>query len=409
MQLLFAATILLSAALMFTLEFMFAKIVLPQLGGSPSVWNTCLVFYQAALMAGYVYAHLSLKWLGPRRQSLFHVVLLCVACIGLPIGIAHGWTPPSEGNPIPWLLLLLTVCVGLPFFCISASAPLLQAWFGQCGGRSAKDPYFLYAASNLGSLAGLAAYPLLIEPRLTLELQKQWWSAGYGLLTVLFGLCAAAVWFAGRRGGGRGTGRGGCGPIGERGFADPRFPCADHAPPPPLVAGAGDCALGVVDGRHGAPFRRHAVDAVGMGHSAGAVSAFVHHGFRPLADPEVALAVADLPGRGTRRGGGHGLSRRAGNPRHPVHRRTPPGCLLSHCAGVSRGDGRRPAGKQRPDRVLPLDVGGRCRRRTALRLVAPLVFNSVMEYPLMLVAACLLRPLPRSTRYDRFGAGPIWR
>src|SRR5271157_5990171 len=127
MGLIFAATILLSAALMFIVELMFAKMVLPRLGGSPSVWNTCLVFYQTALMAGYVYAHLSLKWLGPRRQSLLHVVLLCVACISfLPmISVAQSWAPPSESNPIPWLLMLLTICVGLPFFCISASAPLL--------------------------------------------------------------------------------------------------------------------------------------------------------------------------------------------------------------------------------------------------------------------------------------------
>ncbi len=227
MGLIFAATILLSAALMFIVELMFAKMVLPRLGGSPSVWNTCLVFYQTALMAGYIYAHLALKWLGPRRQSLLHVVLLCVACVSLPIGVAQGWTPPGESNPIPWLLMLLTVCVGLPFFCISASAPLLQAWFSYCGGRSAKDPYFLYAASNLGSLAGLAAYPLLIEPRLPLALQARWWAAGYGLLTVLFAVCAAAVWIAGRR------------------------PAADGQPVVPSAgagAGAGEEAVPVVTG-----------------------------------------------------------------------------------------------------------------------------------------------------------------
>ena len=220
-QLIFAATILLSAALMFIVEPMFAKMVLPLLGGSPSVWNTCLVFYQTALMAGYLYAHFSLKWLGPRRQAVLHVVLLCVPWISLPIGVAHGWTPPSEGNPVAWLLMLLTVCVGLPFFCVSASAPVLQAWFAQCGGRSAKDPYFLYAASNLGSLAGLAAYPLLIEPHLPLALQTQWWTAGYGLLVVLFGLCAAAVWILpARPDSGRGAGRPvagqGCRSIGNR-------------------------------------------------------------------------------------------------------------------------------------------------------------------------------------------------
>ena len=138
MQVIFAATLLLSAALMFIVEPMFAKMVLPLLGGSPSVWNTCLVFYQAALMAGYIYAHLSLKWLGPRRQAVLHVALLCLPWIALPIGVAHGWTPPSESNPIPWLLLLLTVCVGLPFFCVSASAPVLQAWFAHCGGPRPK-------------------------------------------------------------------------------------------------------------------------------------------------------------------------------------------------------------------------------------------------------------------------------
>ncbi len=122
MGLIFSAAILLSAALMFIVEPMFAKMVLKLLGGSPSVWNTCLVFYQAALMAGYIYAHLSLKWLGPRRQAVLHVVLLSLALFCLPIRVASGWTPPAEGNPAAWLLLLLTVSLGLPFLCISASA-----------------------------------------------------------------------------------------------------------------------------------------------------------------------------------------------------------------------------------------------------------------------------------------------
>ena len=99
MGLIFSATILLSAALMFIVEPMFAKMVLPLLGGSPSVWNTCLVFYQAMLMAGYIYAHVSLKWLGPRRQAVLHIVLLSLAWISLPIAVAKGWTPPSESNP----------------------------------------------------------------------------------------------------------------------------------------------------------------------------------------------------------------------------------------------------------------------------------------------------------------------
>jgi hypothetical protein len=200
-QLLFAATILLSAALMFIVEPMFAKMVLPRLGGAPSVWNTCLVFYQAALMAGYIYAHLSLKWLGPRRQALLHVALICLPLCFLPIQIREGWTPPAGSNPVGWLLVLLSVCVGLPFLSLAASAPVLQTWFSQCGGRSAKDPYFLYAASNLGSLGGLAAYPLWIEPHLQLQVQAGYWKAGYCLLLALFALCAAALWWAGSRSG----------------------------------------------------------------------------------------------------------------------------------------------------------------------------------------------------------------
>jgi hypothetical protein len=197
-QFLYAATILSSAALMFIVEPMFAKMVLPRLGGSPGVWNTCLVFYQAVLLAGYVYAHLSLKWLGPRRQAVLHLALMSLPwiCFCLPIRIAPGWTPPDGGNPAAWLLLLLTASVGLPFLSLSASAPVLQAWFAHSGGRSAKDPYFLYAASNLGSLGGLAAYPLWIEPRLTLQSQTGYWSAAYLLLMALFVLCAAVLWRA---------------------------------------------------------------------------------------------------------------------------------------------------------------------------------------------------------------------
>ena len=170
----------------------------------------------------------------------------------------------------------------------------------------------------------------------------------------------------GGRRAGRPGGRGACS-IGRRCFASRRFPCAGHAAPPPLVAGAVAGAFGVIDGRHGAPCRGYAVDAVVVGHSAGAVPALVHHGFRPLADLEVALAVADLPGRRTCRRGGHGLRGRAGNPRHRGRRRTALGGLLSHRAGVSRGDGRRPPGEQALDRILPLDVGRRRRRRPDLR------------------------------------------
>ncbi len=118
---LFALTLFLSAALLFTVEPMFAKMVLPLLGGMPAVWNACLVFYQAALLGGYLYAHLSLKWLGPRRQAVLHLALLGLAWIALPIRVARGWLPPATTFPAPWLWMLLAVSLGLPFLAVSAS------------------------------------------------------------------------------------------------------------------------------------------------------------------------------------------------------------------------------------------------------------------------------------------------
>lgn len=190
----FGVTLFVSAALLFAVQPMFAKMVLPLLGGAPAVWNTCLVFYQAVLLGGYLYAHLSLKWLGPRRQAWLHLVLLCLPWAVLPIGVAHGWVPPPDVFPVFWLWMLLSVSVGLPFFLVSASAPMLQAWFSETGGPAGRDPYFLYAASNLGSLLALLSYPLLIESHLTLSAQSWTWAVGYGLLMALIAGCAVQLW-----------------------------------------------------------------------------------------------------------------------------------------------------------------------------------------------------------------------
>ncbi len=190
MPLLYCLTLILSAGLMFVVEPMFAKMVLPLLGGSPSVWNTCLVFYQAALMAGYVYAHVSLKYLGPRRQAILHLGLLCLPWLVLPIAVSPPWAPQGGDNPIPWLFKLLGVAVGLPFICLASSAPVLSACvFAASGRRTSRDPYFLYAASNLGSLVGLAAYPLWIEPRWNLAAQSRGWTVGYAVMTDASALC----------------------------------------------------------------------------------------------------------------------------------------------------------------------------------------------------------------------------
>ena len=193
MQPFFAITLLVSATLLFVVQPMFAKMVLPLLGGTPSVWNTCMVFYQAVLLGGYVYAHVTTRLLGPRRQAVLHTAVLALPWLVLPIVVTESWTPPPQANPIPWLLLLLSVSVGLPFFVVSASAPMLQAWFADTGHPAAKDPYFLYAASNLGSMIALLAYPVLLEPSLRLAQQTWLWAAGYGLLMLLTIGCAVLL------------------------------------------------------------------------------------------------------------------------------------------------------------------------------------------------------------------------
>jgi hypothetical protein len=199
LALLFAIALFVSATLLFLVEPMIAKMILPSLGGTPAVWNTCMVFFQAVLLAGYAYAHASTAWLGTRRQVLLHAGLLFLPFVVLPIGMARGWVPPADANPIPWLLGLLLVSVGLPFFLLSSSAPLLQKWFANTGHPSAKDPYFLYAASNVGSMLALIAYPTIVEPNLSLKaerwLSQSWlWTAGYALFVLLTLPCAWAVW-----------------------------------------------------------------------------------------------------------------------------------------------------------------------------------------------------------------------
>src|SRR5689334_3353089 len=173
----FSATLFLSAALLFAVQPMLTKMVLPQLGGTPSVWNTCLCFFQATLLLGYLYAHLSATWLKARAQLGVHTLVLASAVMFLPLDASTG-VPPPGGAPALWLILGLAPTVGIPFFAITATAPLLQRWFSRTDHETAADPYFLYAASNAGSLLALLSYPLLIEPHLRLSDQSRLWSAG---------------------------------------------------------------------------------------------------------------------------------------------------------------------------------------------------------------------------------------
>jgi len=188
--LLYGATLFVSALLLFSIQPMFAKMVLPKLGGAPAVWSVAMVFFQTVLLAGYGYAHLLNRVLAPRWAAVFHLALLGITAAMLPIAIAPGWgIPPSEGTAV-WLFGLFAVSIGLPFFTLSASAPLLQSWFAASGHRQAGNPYVLYAASNLGSFAALFAYPVVVEPFLALKTQTVAWSVGFAWLAMLLSLVA---------------------------------------------------------------------------------------------------------------------------------------------------------------------------------------------------------------------------
>src|ERR1035438_3463812 len=193
---LFSATLFLSAALSFGVQPMIGKMVLPLLGGVPAVWNTCMVFFQATLLLGYAYAHWSTRWVGSRYHALTHLGLMLLPATVLPISISQRMinSVPVDANPIPWLLVFLALTAGLPLLVVSATAPLLQKWFASTTHPDAGNPYFLYAASNAGSLLGLLGYPILIEPRLRLAQQSWFWAIGYGILVVLLLCCAAAMW-----------------------------------------------------------------------------------------------------------------------------------------------------------------------------------------------------------------------
>ncbi len=160
----FSVTLFISALLLFSVQPLVGKALLPKLGGTPQVWNTCMVFFQAMLFAGYLHAHLSGRLLGLHRQAALHLALIALALLALPVGLNGSLAAPSVEHPALWLFQALAVSIGAPMFIISATAPMLQKWFAHTSHPDAADPYFLYVASNLGSLLALLGYPLLIEP-----------------------------------------------------------------------------------------------------------------------------------------------------------------------------------------------------------------------------------------------------
>lgn len=199
LALLYAATSFLGAALLFIIQPLFARMALPLYGGTPSVWNTSVFFFQTVLLFGYVYAHGVTARIPRRPQAILHGLILLVPLVCLPLRPPGAPPAAAEAGPIRSLLLALAMSVGLPFFALSTASPLLQAWFARTQHSRSHDPYFLYAASNLGSMLGLLAYPFVLEPLFPLEAQSRLWTWGYALWLLLQFFCLAGLWRAGRQ------------------------------------------------------------------------------------------------------------------------------------------------------------------------------------------------------------------
>ncbi|MCI0461432.1 MAG: fused MFS/spermidine synthase [Gemmataceae bacterium] len=382
MPLLFALTLFVSATLLFLLQPMVARMILPLLGGTPAVWNTCMVFFQAALLAGYSYAHAAPAWLGLRRQLVLHLALLLMPLAVLPIAVSSEWAPPGDANPIPWLLALLTVSVGLPFFVVATSAPLLQKWFAGTGHPSAKDPYFLYGASNLGSMLALIAYPLLVEPSLRLADQSLLWQAGYIVLAVLTLACSVAVW--------RSLGASSA-PQG-----DTTQERADHSPAPSLKTRLHWIALAFVPSSlmlGVTTYLTTDIAAIPLFwvlplalYLLSFIVVFVRrpllpHGLMCRLLPPVMLCLVFV----MLSGDAYQLRAMTVMPLHLV--------ALFVAAMVCHGElaARRPPARHLTGFYLCLSLGG-VLGGLFNALLAPLLFRTILEYPLALMLACLLLP-----------------
>jgi hypothetical protein len=189
----FVTAIFASAALLFVVQPMFTKMVLPQLGGAAAVWSVAMVFFQTTLLAGYAYAHALTRFAPGRASILVHLAVMAIACLALPLHIATGWgRPPAQGEAL-WLLGLFALSIGLPFFALAANGPLLQAWFVRTDHPAAKDPYFLYAASNVGSFLALLSYPVAVEPLVRLGDQTLFWTVGFYVLILLIAACGVLL------------------------------------------------------------------------------------------------------------------------------------------------------------------------------------------------------------------------
>ena len=392
---------------MFSVQPMFARFVLPLFGGTPAVWNTSMLFFQAALLAGYLYAHVITRRLGVRRSAVLHVGVLLVPLLALPLAVPAEWAPRGGESPVPRLLAALLAGVGLPFFAVATTAPLLQRWLAGTDHPAARDPYFLYRASNLGSVLGLLAYPLVLEPTLRLGEQGAAWGVAYVALVVLVATCAALAWHS------RGAGAASV----ERLDTATEEAASEQPRPDPA-----DEATAVTAPRR---LRWVALAFVPSSLMLG-VTSFATTDLAPvpllwslpLALYLLSFILAFAPGRGNER------RHRVAVLALPVvaialsvalllEARDPPWLLVPlHFAGffvaalVCHGElaHDRPAASRLTEFYLWIALGG-VLGGAFNALLAPVLFDSLLEYPLALVLACLCLP----QRQGRIPAGPQTR
>jgi SAM-dependent methyltransferase len=384
---LFAAMAFVSAGLVFLVEPMVARMMLPRLGGSAAVWNTSLAFFQAALLAGYAYAHLLQRLRSVRVQVRLHLAVLALAALALPLHMSEAFGPPSVDHPTRWLLGVLLISIGAPFAALSATAPLLQAWYARLRGPEAGggDPYGLYVASNLGSLLALVAYPVVVEPLLRLSLQAAAWSTGYGLFGLL--MLALAVVFT----------------------LTPTRTLPPLAPAPPaswpqrlmwigLAAAASSLLLGVTahitQDVASAPFLWVMPLALYL------LSFVIAFQARPAIPPNVALwlqaAFAPLAAALYSLLSAAWLYQLGANLGAFFFT-----ALVCHQALAAR----RPEPVRLTDFYLSIALGGVI-GGAFNAFLAPVIFNAVWEYPIVLGLACLARPWGRG-RLDHWGVGAL--
>jgi len=396
MAALFSITLFLSASLLFWVQPMIARMLLPLLGGVPAVWNTCLVFFQAMLLGGYAYAHLvSTRWSIPRQMAA-HFCLLAVSALSLPFGVSEGLIQSlsPDAPPFRWLLSALFLVVGLPFFVVASTGPLLQKWFSQTGRATAGDPYFLYSASNLGSLLALLAYPVLLEPHLRLPEQSRLWAIGYATMALCTLGCGGAAWRARRS---PRENQHAEASVARRDLRAAGSPPGEFIPLPqrvrwlPLAFVPSSLMLGVTS--------YLATDIASIPllwiiplsiYLLSFILVFARRRIFPASWlrwllPTVALGVVfQILSRGT----------------HPVwlvismHL-----FFLFLAAMVCHGQlaGERPVPRHLTEFYLWISLGGVC-GGVFNALLAPNLFSTVVEYPLAIVFACLLRPAPEAVK-----------